>query len=50
MNTVKLGDIASIERCTVDPQTLDPATPYIGLEHIERGGRLLDVMSRDVVA
>lgn len=41
MKTVSLGEVAKIERHTVDPATLEPSTKYIGLEHIERGGRLL---------
>lgn len=38
---VRLGDVATIDRQTVDPTTLLEETTYIGLEHIERGGRLL---------
>lgn len=38
---VAIGDVASISRRTVDPHTIDPLTPYVGLEHIESGGRLL---------
>lgn len=40
MKTVKLGEIAAVDRCSVDPSALDPSTPYVGLEHIERGGRI----------
>ena len=38
---VTLGDVATIERVGLDPGDLDPSTPYLGLEHIERGGQIL---------
>jgi len=38
---VPLGQVATISRSGVDPSKVDPATRYIGLEHIERGGRIL---------
>lgn len=38
---VQLGEVAEIERQGVDPSTLPVGTPYLGLEHIERGGRLI---------
>lgn len=41
MKTVELSSVATIERRGVDPQSLAPSTPYLGLEHIERGGRIL---------
>lgn len=41
MRTVRLREVADIERRGVDPTALDPATHYIGLEHIERGGRIV---------
>lgn len=40
MKTSLLRDVATIERCGVDPTQVDPTTCYIGLEHIERGGRI----------
>lgn len=40
MKTAKLDHFVKIERELVDPSTLDPSTPYLGLEHIERGGRI----------
>jgi type I restriction enzyme S subunit len=40
---VALEEVATIERTGVDPTLLNEETPYIGLEHIEAGGRLLDV-------
>ncbi len=36
-----LGEIATIERSGVDPRGLPDDLPYLGLEHIERGGRIL---------
>ncbi|MBD7917480.1 restriction endonuclease subunit S [Cellulomonas sp. Sa3CUA2] len=39
--TVHLGDVATIERAGVDPSDLPPDTRYLGLEHIERGGRII---------
>ena len=41
MRTVPLGEVATIERSGVDPSTLPPSTAYLGLEHIERGGRII---------
>ena len=41
MPTVQLGDVATIERAGVDPAELPPDTRYLGLEHIERGGRIV---------
>ena len=38
---VALGEVATIERSGVDPSTLPPHTTYLGLEHIERGGRII---------
>lgn len=38
---VALGEVAHVERAGVDPRALDPDTPYLGLEHIERGGRIV---------
>lgn len=38
---VALGEVATIERRGVDPSTLPPHTAYLGLEHIERGGRII---------
>ncbi len=40
MKTVPLGDLAAIERTGIDPAQVDLNTRYIGLEHIERGGRI----------
>lgn len=37
---VELASVATIERTVVDPSALDPQTPYLGLEHIERGGTI----------
>lgn len=41
MRTVALGDVAEIERRGVDPSSVPPETLYLGLEHIERGGRII---------
>ncbi|TCI98635.1 restriction endonuclease subunit S [Aeromicrobium sp. IC_218] len=41
MRTVELGSVATIERKGVDPLAVPPETLYIGLEHIERGGRII---------
>jgi type I restriction enzyme S subunit len=38
--SVALGEIAAIEREGVDPRTLDPSTPYVGLEDIVGDGRV----------
>lgn len=47
MKIVDLGSVATIERKGVDPTALPPDTLYLGLEHIERGGRII---GRDTVA
>ncbi|GAA4766657.1 restriction endonuclease subunit S [Citricoccus nitrophenolicus] len=41
MRTVQLGEIADIDRWGVDPTSVSPDTRYLGLEHIERGGRII---------
>lgn len=41
MKSVALGEVADIERKGVDPSALPPNTMYLGLEHIERGGRII---------
>ena len=41
-NTCKLGDIVGEHRILVDPMTLSPEVPYIGLEHMPRGSITLD--------
>lgn len=41
MRMAALGDVARIERAGVSPSDLDPSTLYLGLEHIERGGRII---------
>ncbi len=38
---IELGSVATIERKGVDPTALLPDTLYLGLEHIERGGRII---------
>lgn len=40
---VELGSVATIEHVIVDPRRVEAATPYVGLENIERGGALSDV-------
>ncbi|WP_237208822.1 restriction endonuclease subunit S [Rothia nasimurium] len=40
--TVRLGDIATIERKSVQPSMTDDGTFYLGLEHIQKGGRIID--------
>jgi len=41
VKTVELGAVATIDRQGVDPSSLAPETLYLGLEHIERGGRII---------
>jgi type I restriction enzyme S subunit len=38
---VPLGDVASVERFSVQPADIRPGTMYVGLEDIESGGRIL---------
>lgn len=45
---VKLGAVARITRNSVAPEKITDGTLYVGLENIERGGRLVDV--REVAA
>ena len=37
---VPLGEVASIDRSVVEPWSVPGETRYLGLEHIERGGRI----------
>ena len=39
--TAALGDVAVIERRGVDPSSIEDDTVYLGLEHIESGGRII---------
>jgi type I restriction enzyme S subunit len=39
---VPLGEIAQIDRSTVQPADIPPGTAYVGLEHIEPGGGALN--------
>lgn len=39
--SVKLADVATIERKGIDPSEIASGTEYLGLEHIESGGRIL---------
>lgn len=39
--SVALGDVATIERSTIQPDEISQGTAYLGLEHIESGGRIL---------
>ena len=52
MRTVELGTVAAVERKGVDPSSLAPSTLYLGLEHIERGGRIIghDTVGRAEIA
>lgn len=38
---VKLAEVAAIERNGIDPSDIKDGTNYLGLEHIESGGRIL---------
>lgn len=40
---VTLGGVASIDRTVVDPAEVDPSTLYIGLENVEKGGKIVGV-------
>ncbi len=40
-----IADLASSVRSIVAPEIVDPATPYIGLEHMPRGGLVLNEWS-----
>ncbi len=37
----RLDAVASIERITVNPDQVPPSTPYIGLDNLEKGGRIV---------
>jgi len=39
--TVQLSEVATIERKGIDPSEIASGTEYLGLEHIESGGRIL---------
>ncbi len=38
--TVRLGEVADIERSSIPPSKIAPGTSYVGLEHIERTGEI----------
>lgn len=40
---VALGDVATIERDIIEPSVIKDGTLYVGLEHIESGGRFVGV-------
>lgn len=42
-STVQLKEVAKIDRTGVSPSEIEDGTLYVGLEHIESGGRLLDI-------
>lgn len=39
--TAPLGEVARLERDIVLPEAIEPGTAYVGLEHIESGGKIL---------
>ncbi|WP_084717785.1 restriction endonuclease subunit S [Streptacidiphilus carbonis] len=41
----KLGMAATIERIAIQPSEIDDTTPYIALENIQRGGKIINVES-----
>ena len=43
MPTVRLNEVAKIDRDGVVPQQISDGSLYVGLEHIESGGRLINV-------
>ena len=45
----RLGDVTSIDRTTVSPDEVARSTLYIGLENIERGGKIVGVRSVDEI-
>ncbi len=40
-NTVTLNKVATIERSAIQPEDIEQGTDYLGLEHVESGGRIL---------
>lgn len=38
---VALGEVATVERCAIQPEEITTGTAYLGLEHIESGGKIL---------
>src|SRR5438552_15580259 len=45
--TVALHEVATIERSAVQPDAISQGAAYLGLEHIESGGRILGAKSVD---
>jgi type I restriction enzyme, S subunit len=39
--TVALGEVATVERSAIQPKEITKGTAYLGLEHIESGGKIL---------
>jgi type I restriction enzyme S subunit len=47
VQTVPLGEIATVERSSVQPADIRPGTLYVGLEDIESGGSILGARAVD---
>ena len=47
VKTVPLGDVATVERSSVQPADIQPGTMYVGLEDIESGGGILSARPVD---
>jgi type I restriction enzyme S subunit len=43
--SVSLGEVASLERRSLAPEQIESGTNYLGLEHIESGGRIIEYHS-----
>ncbi len=41
--TKELGEVAELDRSSISASEIEPGTNYLGLEHIESGGKILDV-------
>ena len=43
--SVSLGEVASLERRSLAPEQIESGTSYLGLEHIQSGGRIIEYQS-----
>ena len=43
--SISLGEVASLERRSLAPEQIESGTNYLGLEHIESGGRIIEYQS-----
>lgn len=43
--TVELGEVAHIDRMSIQPENIEPGTIYLGLEDIQKGGEIISTQA-----